>query len=314
MELPFPPLRKEDNPPFPPPPQQKTTKPPDTSYIIPHPDKPGYYQCTVCHIFDSKLRHKTEEHVKECLRKQEAKKKKQEEKERIDTNLLYDLVIQLQKEVATLRQQIKDMKKQELQKINIPYWLNHHCSETLPTQTFNEWRKSQLFQPTDEQLQIVFHHDIKKGIQDVIRNVLETEDLSLFPIRAFSKQRHVFYLYEYPPPPPPTTSDTIQTTTNRTEDEEEIQDPEPEWRKMTKEEFHHWLETIQHKFLLKFEEWEQINQEWLENETNNKERTKYFEKINKELELMEPQTIRNWLYDELKRPLKRVVELEFEEL
>ena len=83
---------------------------------------------------------------------------------------------------------------------------------------------------------------------------------------------------------------------------------------MTKEEFHKWLETIQHKFLLKFEEWEQINQEWLENETNNQEHTKYFEKINKEIEMIEPQTVRNWLYDEIKRPLKRIVELEFEDL
>jgi hypothetical protein len=305
MELPFPPLRKEDNPPFPPPPPQSIIKSLETSYIIQHPDKPGCYQCALCNNFDSNLRYKTEKHVKECLRKQEAKKKKQEEKEKIDTHLLYDLVIQLQKEMATLRQQMKDMKKQELQKINIPYWLNHLCSEPLPTKTFHEWRKSDLFQPTDEQLQMVFNHDIKKGIQDVIRNVLEMEDSSLFPIRAFSKQRHVFYLYEYPPQPLPTT-DTIHNI-------EEEQDPEPEWRKMSKEEFHKWLETIQHKFLLKFEEWEQINQEWLENETNNQERTKYFEKINKELELMEPQTIRNWLYDELKRPLKRVVELEFED-
>jgi hypothetical protein len=313
MELPFPPLHKEENPPFPPPPPQQqqqtnTNNQPETSYIIQHPDKPGYYQCVLCKNYDSKLKYNTADHVKECLRKQETKRKKQEEKEKIDTNLLYDLVIQLQKEVATLRQQIKDMKKQELQKINIQYWLNNHCSEQLPTQTFHEWRKSPLFQPTDEQLQMVFNHDIKKGIQDVIRNVLETEDPSLFPIRAFSKQRHVFYLFDYPPQPP-TQSNKITSTT-----EEPEEPPEPEWRKMTKEEFHKWLETIQHKFLLKFEEWEQINQEWLENETNNKERTKYFEKINKELELMEPQTIRNWFYDELKRPLKRVVELEFEEL
>jgi hypothetical protein len=304
MELPFPPLRKEENPPFPPPPPP--TELPDTSYILPHPDKPGYYQCVLCKNCDSKLKHSLKTHVQECLKRQKAKQKKQEEKEKIDTNLLYDLVIQLQKEVATLRQQIKDMKKQELQKINIPYWLNHHCSEALPTQTFHEWRKSDLFQPTDEQLQIVFNYDIKKGIQDVIRNILETEDPSLFPIRAFSKQRHVFYLYEYPPQPPPSAQQTNTT--------EEIQEPEPEWRKMSKEEFHQWLEFIQHKFLLKFNEWEEINQEWLENETNNQVRTKYDEKIMKELELMEPQTIRNWLYDELKRPLKRVVELEFEEL
>lgn len=298
MELPFPPLqsREENNP------LQSTTqlnnKPPETSYIIPHPDKPGYYQCIICKCYDSKLRYNTADHVKECLRKQEAKKKKQEEKEKIDTHLLYDLVIQLQKEVATLRQQIKDMKKQELQKINIQYWLNHHCTEPLPTQTFHQWRKSNLFQPTDEQLQLVFHSDIKKGIQDVIRNILETEDPSTFPIRAFAKQKHVFYLYEFPPQP-------LQS--------QEDDEPEPEWRKMTKEEFHKWLETIQHKFLIKFEEWEQINQEWLTSEVNNKEYTKYLEKINKELELIEPQTIRNWLYDELKRPLKRVVELEFDD-
>jgi hypothetical protein len=303
MDYPFPPLQKEEIPPFPPPP------PPKTSYILPHPEKPGYYQCIICKNYDSKLKYNTENHVKECLRKQE-KKRKQEEKEKIDTNLLYDLIIQLQKEVATLRQQIKDMKKQELQKINIPYWLNHHCSEPLPIQTFHEWRKTPLFQPTDEQLLLVFNHDIKKGIQDVIRNILDTEDPSLFPIRAFAKQRHVFYIYEYPPQPPPTNK-SIQNTE---EQEEENQEPEPEWRKMTKEEFHKWLETIQHKFLLKFEEWEEVNKEWLENETNNREYTKYLEKINKELETMEPQTVRNWLYDELKRPLKRIVELEFEEL
>ena len=303
MDLPFPPLRKEENPPFPPPPSpQSIIKSSETSYIIQHPDKPGYYQCTVCYLFDSKMRCNTQKHVKECLRKQEAKKKKQEEKDKIDTHLLYDLVIQLQKEVATLRQQIKDMKKQELHKINIPYWLNHHCSEALPTQTFHEWRKSHLFQPTDEQLQMVFNHGLKKGIQDVIRHVLETEDPSLFPIRAFSKQRHVFYLFEYSPQPLPITDSTNST-----------EEPEPEWRKMSKEDFHQWLEFIGHKFLLKFNEWEQINQEWLESETNNKEYTKYLDIINTSIEEMEPQTIRNWLYDELKRPLKRVVELVFED-
>jgi hypothetical protein len=300
MELPFPPLRKEDphiNPQ--PHPQPNTNNQQETSsFIIQHPDKPGYYQCVICKNYDSKLRYNTKNHVKECLKKQAAKKKKQEEKEKIDTNILYDLVIQLQKEVATLRQQVKDMKKQELQKINIQYWLNHHCSEPLPIQTFHEWRKSSRFHPTDEQLQIVFNHDIKKGIQDVIRNILEMEDPSTFPIRAFAKQKHVFYLYEYSPQP-------LQS--------QEEYEPETEWRKMTKEEFHKWLETIQHKFLLKFDEWEQINQEWLENETNNQVHTKYMEKINKELELIEPQTIRNWLYDELKRPLKRVVELEFDD-
>ena len=303
MELPFPLLQaKEENTPFPPePPNSLQKKLPESSFIIRHPDKPGYYQCAVCNYEHSTFYYKIKEHVPECLKKHEAKKKKQEEKEKIDTNLLYELVIQLQKEVATLRQQVKDMKKQELQKINIQYWLNHHCSEPLPVQTFREWRKSSRFHPSDEQLQLVFHHDIKKGIQDVIRNILETEDPFTFPIRAFAKQKHVFYLYEYPPQPP-----------NKTQSPDE-DEPEPEWRKMSKDEFHNWLETIQHKFLVKFEEWETINQEWLQSEVNNNFSTNQLKKINKELELIEPQTIRWWLYDELKRPLKRVVELEFDD-
>ena len=157
---------------------------------------------------------------------------------------------------------------------------------------------------------------MKKGIQDVIRNVLETEDPSLFPIRAFSKQRHVFYLFEYPPQPPAQSNKPTNTSEELEEQEEpeEPEEPEPEWRKMTKDDFHNWLEFIAHKFLHKFNEWEEINQEWLENETNKQVHTKYFDIINTLIEEMEPQTIRNWLYDELKRPLKRVVELDFEEL
>jgi hypothetical protein len=305
MEFPFPLLQKQSSENTSPPPPPESVQ--IISYISLHPDKPGYYQCMLCKNYDSKLKYNTAKHVKECLRKKETKKKKQEEKEKIDTNILYELFIQLQKEVATLRQQIKDMKKQELQRINIKYWLNHHCTDILPYHTFQQWRKSSRFQPTDDQLQMVFRHDIKKGIQDCIRHVFETEDPSTFPIRAFSKERHVFYIYDYPVPPPKSAEP------QEAQIHEEETEPEPEWRKMSKEDFHSWLEMIQHKFLLKFAEWETVNQEWLESETNNKEYTKYMEKINKELELMEPQTVRNWLYDEIKRPLKKVVELEFEE-
>ena len=280
--------------------QENIIKTPDTAYIIQVPEKPGYYLCALCYCFDSKKRYETVSHVKECLRKKEIKKKAQEDKEKMDTEKLFHLFIQLQKEVSTLRQKIKDMEKQELQKINIPRWLNYHCSEPLPIQTFRIWRKSFHFQPSDEQLQMVFHHNIKKGIQDVIRHVLESEDPSTFPIRAFSKQKHMFYIYDIPIAP------------KQTEDEQE--EPEPEWRKMDKEEFHKWLEFIQYKFLLKFNEWEELNQEWLENETNSQERTKYLEKISIPFDKIEPQTVRNWLYDELKRPLKRIVELEFDDI
>jgi len=243
------------------------------------------------------------DHVnKECLRKQNQKKKKQEEKKIIDTNKLYDLIIQLQKEVATLKQQVKDMKKHEIQRINIQFWLNNHCTDPLPRQTFYEWRKSALFHPTDNQLQLVFQYNIKKGIQECIRNLLETENPATFPIRAFDKQRHIFYIYEYPPQP------------QQQQQDPEEEEPEPEWRKMTKEDFHVWLEWIATKFGLKFEEWEKINEEWLENETNSQERDKYLKKILQEIETIEPQTIRCWLYDELKRPLTRIVELDFDDV
>ena len=298
MELPFLPLSSSE--------QEShtlhtTIKPPEIKpYILPHLDKPGYYQCTLCYDFDRKHKYIVEDHVKECLRKQQKKKKKQEDNELLKNNILYDLIIQLQKEVATLKQQVKDMKKHEIQRINIQFWLNNHCTDPLPRQTFYEWRKSALFHPTDNQLQLVFQYNIKKGIQECIRNLLETENPATFPIRAFDKQKHVFYIYEYPPQPPP--------------ENPQPEEPEPEWRKMTKEEFHDWLERIAHKFGLKFEEWEQINEEWLENESNNEERIKYFKKINQEIETIEPQTIRCWLYDELKRPLTRIVELDFDDV
>jgi hypothetical protein len=301
MELPFLPLSNSE---------QESPQPPETPataepYILLNPENPGYYQCRLCFNFEMKTKYKVEEHVKECLRKQQKKKKKQEEKEIVDTNLLYGLIIQLQKEVATLKQQVKDMKKHEIQRINIQFWLNNHCTDPLPRQTFYEWRKSALFHPTDNQLQLVFQYNIKKGIQECIRNLLETENPATFPIRAFDKQRHVFYIYEYPPQP---------TQENPQQDAEEEEEPTPEWRKITKEEFHDWLERIAHKFGLKFEEWEQINEEWLENESNNEERIKYFKKINQEIETIEPQTIRCWLYDELKRPLNRIVELDFDDV
>ena len=294
MNLPFP-LKdnSEDHPQHPP----ETPQP----YILPHPDKPGYYQCTLCYDFEMKYKCNVEKHVKECLRKQQKKKKKQEEKEKLEDNVLYGLIIQLQKEVATLKQQVKDMKKHEIQRINIQFWLNNHCTDPLPRQTFYEWRKSALFHPTDNQLQLVFQYNIKKGIQECIRNLLETENPASFPIRAFDKQRHVFYIYEYPPQTPP-------------ENPEPEEEPEPAWRKMTKEDFHVWLEWIADKFNKKFAEWEQINEEWLQNESNNEERIKYSKKITEEIEKIEPQTIRCWLYDELKRPLTRIVELDFEDV
>lgn len=301
MNLPFALLSnsEEHHPQQQPQPPQETIQP----YILPHPYKPGYYQCTLCYDFDRKLKYKVEDHVKECLRKQQKKKKKQEEKEKLEDNVLYGLIIQLQKEVATLTQQVKDMKKHEIQRINIQFWLNNHCTDPLPRQTFYEWRKSALFHPTDNQLQLVFQYNIKKGIQECIRNLLETENPASFPIRAFDKQRHVFYIYEYPPQPLPENPH-----------EEPEEEPEPAWRKMTKEDFHDWLVWIADKFNKKFEEWEKINEEWLENETNNQERDKYLKKILQEIETIEPQTIRCWLYDELKRPLTRIVELDFEDV
>jgi hypothetical protein len=295
---PFPPLSSSE---------QESPQSPESPqpYILPHPDKPGYYQCTLCLDYDKKQKHIVEKHVKECLRKQQKKKKKQEEKEKLEDNILYGLIIQLQKEVATLKQQVKDMKKHEIQRINIQFWLNNHCTDPLPRQTFYEWRKSALFHPTDNQLQLVFQYNIKKGIQECIRNLLETENPATFPIRAFDKQKHVFYIYEYPPQPQPQ---------EEPEENPQQEDPEPEWRKMTKEDFHVWLEWIATKFGLKFEEWEKINEEWLENESNNEERIKYSKKIIQEIETIEPQTIRCWLYDELKRPLTKIVELDFDDV
>jgi len=307
MELPFLPLSSSEQESHPPP---TTIKPSEIKpYILPHLDKPGYYQCTLCYDFDRKHKYIVEDHVKECLRKQQKKKKKQEDNELLKNNILYDLIIQLQKEVATLKQQVKDMKKHEIQRINIQFWLNNHCTDPLPRQTFYEWRKSALFYPTDNQLQLVFQYNIKKGIQECIHNLLETENPATFPIRAFDKQRHVFYIYEYPPQP---QQPQQQDTENPQEEPEE--EPEPVWRKMSKEDFHDWLERIAHKFSLKFEEWEKINEEWLENETNNQERDKYLKKILQEIETIEPQTIRCWLYDELKRPLTRIVELDFDDV
>jgi hypothetical protein len=302
--LPFPPLYNSENSeqesPHPIPIQPPEIKP----CILPHPDKPGYYQCTLCFDFDKKYKCNVEEHVKECLKKQQKKKKKQDEKEKLEDNILYCLIIQLQKEVATLKQQVKDMKKHEIQRINIQFWLNNHCTDPLPRQTFYEWRKSALFYPTDNQLQLVFQYNIKKGIQECIRNLLETENPASFPIRAFDKQKHVFYIYEYPPQPLPDP-----------ENPEPEEETEPAWRKMTKEDFHVWLEWIADKFNKKFEEWEKINEEWLiENENNKKERDKYSEKILELIETIEPQTIRCWLYDELKRPLTRIVELDFDDV
>jgi hypothetical protein len=303
MELPFLPLSSLEQESHPPP---TTIKPSEIKpYILPHPDKPGYYQCTLCYDFDKKQKYIVEKHVIDCLRKQQKKKKKQEDNELLKNNILYDLIIQLQKEVATLKQQVKDMKKHEIQRINIQFWLNNHCTDPLPRQTFYEWRKSALFYPTDNQLQLVFQYNIKKGIQECIHNLLETENPATFPIRAFDKQRHVFYIYEYPPQPQQQQQDP----------EEEEPEPEPEWRKMTKEDFHVWLEWIADKFNKKFEEWEKINEEWLiENESNKKEREKYSEKIIQLIETIEPQTIRCWLYDELKRPLTRIVELDFDDV
>lgn len=76
MNLPFALLSnsEEHHPQQQPQPPQETTQP----YILPHPYKPGYYQCTLCYDFDRKLKYVS----RRPRKRMSAKTTKEEEKAR----------------------------------------------------------------------------------------------------------------------------------------------------------------------------------------------------------------------------------------
>lgn len=252
------------------------------------------YECMICYDYSNNIPWKTHEHIIECIKIQEERKK---QKEKLDQKMIQFLKEQIERntrDIENLKNIISQMRNQEKRKINIAEWLNNHCSFPQPSVDFQTWRKSEVFIPTSKELQMVFEQNIKIGIQHVLEKVIQQNNN--IPIRAFSKEKNVFYIFE----------------------KMEVETPQPiqiicKWRKIKNNEIFRWFEVIQHKFFLKFTEWEEENgTEFFELEENKQKQIKYCQKINQELHQVQPQSIRNWLWDSIKINLKCTIELEFD--
>ena len=273
-------------------------------YFGPH-KEPMYDKHWICHVCNTTIlryRHKMIDHVKECLRKKSVNEflcREYSDQEiqnlpKIETFQLWEMMVELRQEVNELRSCVKKLQNNQSQRMDMIHWLNHVCLDAVPGMTFSEWRKSDLFQVDGDLLKYAFDFGLKDAVQKCLENLLKTVKMETFPIRAFSKQTHVFYIYEEVD----TVGDSGAVGGGFV------------WRRMAMEEFTKWIGNIQHQFLLTFNQWEEENEEEIENQANSDRMLKYMKLINAEIPNIS--SLRNWFYGQICKTLKKVVELEFE--
>ena len=275
--------------------------------IIKDPDS-IYKDHWICHVCNGntqiRLKWKMVEHVKECLRKKsvndflcrEYSDQEIQNLPKIETFQLWEMMVELRQEVSDLRACVKKLQNNQSQRMDMIHWLNHVCLDAVPEMTFSEWRKSDLFQVDGELLKYAFDFGLKDAVQKCLENLLKTVKMETFPIRAFSKQIHVFYIYE-------------ELDADGVGDSGAVGGGFV-WRRMTMEEFTKWIGNIQHQFLLTFNQWEEENEAEIENEANSTRMIKYMKMINAEIPNIS--SLRNWFYGQICKTLKKMVELEFE--
>lgn len=275
-------------------------------YFGPH-QEPMYDKHWICHVCNTTIlryRHKMIEHVKECLRKKSVNEflcREYSDQEiqnlpKIETFQLWEMMVELRQEVNELRACVKKLQANQSQRMDMIHWLNHVCLDAVPEMTFSEWRKSDLFQVDGDLLKYAFDFGLKDAVQKCLENLLKTVKMETFPIRAFSKQTHVFYIYE--------AVDAVGVGDSGAIGGGFV------WRRMAMEEFTKWIGNIQHQFLLTFNQWEEENEEEIENQANSDRMLKYMKLINAEIPNIS--SLRNWFYGQICKTLKKVVELEFE--
>ena len=275
-------------------------------YFGPH-QEPMYDKHWICHVCNTTIlryRHKMIEHVKECLRKKSVNEflcREYSDQEiqnlpKIETFQLWEMMVELRQEVNDLRACVKKLQNNQSQRMDMIHWLNHVCLDAVPEMTFSEWRKSDLFQVDGDLLKYAFDFGLKDAVQKCLENLLKTVKMETFPIRAFSKQTHVFYIYE--------AVDAVGVGDSGAVGGGFV------WRRMAMEEFTKWIGNIQHQFLLTFNQWEEENEEEIENQANSDRMLKYMKLINAEIPNIS--SLRNWFYGQICKTLKKVVELEFE--
>lgn len=275
-------------------------------YFGPH-QEPMYDKHWICHVCNTTIlryRHKMVEHVKECLRKKSVNEflcREYSDQEiqnlpKIETFQLWEMMVELRQEVSNLRACVKKLQSNQSQRMDMIHWLNHVCLDAVPEMTFSEWRKSDLFHVRGELLKYAFDFGLKDAVQKCLENLLKTVKMETFPIRAFSKQTHVFYIYE--------AVDADAGAGSGAGVGGFV------WRRMAMEEFTKWIGNIQHQFLLTYNQWEEENEAEIENQANSDRMIKYMKMINAEIPNIS--SLRNWFYGQICKTLKKVVELEFE--
>jgi len=273
-------------------------------YFGPH-QEPMYDKHWICHVCNTTIlryRHKMVEHVKECLRKKSVNEflcREYSDQEiqnlpKIETFQLWEMMVELRQEVSNLRACVKKLQTNQSQRMDMIHWLNHVCLDAVPEMTFSEWRKSDLFHVSGELLKYAFDFGLKDAVQKCLDNLLKTVKMETFPIRAFSKQTHIFYIYEAVDADPGVDAGVGGFV----------------WRRMAMEEFTKWIGNIQHQFLLTYNQWEEENEAEIENQANSDRMIKYMKMINAEIPNIS--SLRNWFYGQICKTLKKVVELEFE--
>lgn len=269
------------------------------SYFSPHtePMYDKHWICNICHFTILRYKHKMVQHVKDCLKNKTVNDfmtrsytdEEISQLPKIETAVLWEMFVKMNQEMIELKKTVKKIQNKQSQKIDVLEWLNGSCPDPLPELTFTEWRKSDLFEVSNDLLAFAFENGLKEGIQKCMERLINTVSSDLYPIRAFSKHTHMFYIYEI------------------SEDES---GHEKMWKKMTMKDFEKWIGSIQHQFLLKYNEWEETNKTEIQNPANAERQIRYMKIIN--AEITNQCSLRNWFYSQISKSLKRIVELEFE--
>jgi len=206
---------------------------------------------------------------------------------------MYMLIQELALRNEKLEKEIAKLKHVQKQKINILEWLNSpNSSKTNPNIYFMDWILKVVFPEIQNILEIVYKTNLSTGMIKLFQNVLNTDNLNTFPIRAYENKSNTFYIFQE-------KGDSF------------------EWRILSTDEFDKLLSKIYHQFVVQFKHnWFIPNEEKIENDENYKDMyINYYQSIlggNERItDESRNQKTRQYIYSIIKQNIKSVIEYDF---
>jgi hypothetical protein len=158
---------------------------------------------------------------------------------------------------------------------------------------FSRWLSDIVFPFVKDNLNIVFHQDLLKGIMVTLDSALASMDTDQIPLRAFSGRNTAFYIFDH----------------NNQEAEP------PRWYKLTNQEFDKYLAKIDHQFLVDFNRyWYCAFKERMEVDESYKDKYITYHKAilggNRVSDEARYNKIRHLLFERIKRRISAVTEID----